>query len=40
LRKPFEDIAVDHHGCGTFSKRPFEWGSGWTIPVGTCAIVG
>ena len=25
---------------GTFSKRPFVRGSPWTIPVGTCAIVG
>src|SRR4051794_18353070 len=25
---------------GTFSKPPSTGGSGWTIPVGTCAIVG
>jgi hypothetical protein len=25
---------------GTIPKRPFVWASWWTIPVGTCAIVG
>src|SRR3954454_6959555 len=25
---------------GTNSRRPFAWGSWWTIRVGTCAIVG